>query len=271
MGVKDRRTKILLALFLLKDVNFDYLLFDERVQKIFDFSLNQKTKGTISGLLKENLIQKSADNADNKADSPTSKINNAANTNNVSEKPGTYRLTDKGFIELCLKFPFFRFLVQKWDEKWRVISYEIPEKKRQLRDRLRREMEGWGLGPWHRSFWLTPHAIITELTNLTYQKEEEKYIQAFEADHIFGDRGVLIEKVWGKSLLDKKYRLLFKKWHEILSKEEDKVDKFRKVIADYLIVLREDPGLPSQLLGKEWIGYEAFNIFKEIRGILLSN
>ena len=38
--------------------------------------------------------------------------------------------------------------------KWRIISYEIPEAKRELRDRLRREMQGWGLGPWHRSFGL---------------------------------------------------------------------------------------------------------------------
>jgi phenylacetic acid degradation operon negative regulatory protein len=245
MGIKERRTKILLALYLLSDVELSFISLDEKIQKIFDLSLNQKTRGTISGLLKEKIIEK-------------------------GEKENQYRLTDKGFSELCLEFPFFRFLKEKWDGKWRIISYEIPEKKREIRDRLRREMQGWGLGPWHRSFWLTPHPILPTLKSLTSQKEEENYIQAFEADHTFGDRTILIEKVWGKSLLDKSYRELFKKWHEILSSSDEKIDKFKKVISEYVVLLRQDPGLPKELIGESWIGFEGWNIFKEIKSILLS-
>ncbi len=245
MGIKERRTKIILALYLLSDVELSLINFDERTQKIFDLSLNQKTRGTISGLLKEKVIEK-------------------------GEKENQYKLTNKGFFELSLEFPFFRFLNEKWDGKWRIISYEIPEKKRELRDRLRREMQGWGLGPWHRSFWLTPHPILGTLKSLTSQKEEEAYIQAFEADHAFGDRQILIEKVWGKSNLDKSYRELFKKWHEILSTQEEKTEKLKKVVSEYVGILRQDPGLPKELIGDSWIGFEGWNIFKEIKSILLS-
>ena len=150
------------------------------------------------------------------------------------------------------------------------MSYEIPEKKRDLRDKLRREVAGWGLGPWHRSFWLTPHPIIKELQDLVSGKEEEKDIQAFEADHVFGERSILIEKVWGKEELDKKYRNMFKKWHIILSEDQEKTEKLKKVVLEYIQLLREDPGLPSELVGENWIGFESFNIFKEIRGILLT-
>lgn len=245
MGVKERRTKILLSLFLLSDVDFSSVNLDERVQQIFDFSLNQKTKSTLSSLVKDGFIKEGS-------------------------KENTYMLTDKGFEDLSFEFPSFRFLKQKWDMKWRIISYEIPESKREIRDRLRREMQGWGLGPWHRSFWLTPHPVIDNLKALVSGKAEEQYVQAFESDHTFGNRDVLIEKVWGKSALDKKYRELFKKWHEILSKDGDKSDKFSHVIDEYVTILRMDPGLPIELLGQSWIGYEAMNIFKEIRGILIS-
>lgn len=245
MAIKERRTKILLALHLLADVDNSLIIFDEKTQRIFDLSLNQKTRGTISGMLKEKSIEK-------------------------GDKENQYRLTDKGFGLLCLEFPFFRFNKEIWDGKWRIISYEIPEKKREIRDRLRREMQGWGLGPWHRSFWLTPHPILPTLKLLTSQKEEEQYIQAFEADHTFGDRAFLIEKVWGKSALDRSYRDLFKKWHEILSSEAEKVDKLKKVIGEYVNLLRQDPGLPKELVGDSWIGFEGWNIFKEIRSILLS-
>jgi len=250
MAIKERRTKILLALYLLSDVEFTPISLDEKTQKIFDLTLNQKTRGTLSGLIKEGMIEK------NKGTDP--------------KESDPYRLTEKGFSELCLEFPFFRFQREKWNGKWRIISYEIPEKKREIRDRLRREMQGWGLGPWHRSFWLTPHPILTTLKSLTSQKEEEQYIQAFEADHTFGDRDILIEKVWGKSTLDKSYRELFKKWHEILSSGDEKIDKLKKVIGEYINLLRQDPGLPKELIGDSWIGFEGWNIFKEIKSILLS-
>jgi len=266
MAIKERRTKILLALYLLSDVDFSYVSLDEKIQKIFDLSLNQKTRGTLSGLIKGGEIEKG-----NKGHSgEETKSITPESEQDSGQARMTYKLTEKGFTELCLEFPFFRFLREKWDGKWRIISYEIPEKKREIRDRLRREMQGWGLGPWHRSFWITPHPILSTLKSLTSQKEEEKYIQAFEADHTFGDREFLIEKVWGKLALDKSYRELFKKWHEVLSSGDEKVDKLKNVIGEYINLLRQDPGLPKELVGESWIGFEGWNIFKEIKSILLS-
>jgi len=246
MGIKERRTKILLSMILFSDVDFAPVKMNSTYQRILDLTFNEKTRGTLSGLVREAFIEK------------------------VDEKENQYKLTDKGFYELCLKFPFFRFLKDNWDGKWRILSYEIPEKKRELRDRLRREVAGWGLGPWHRSFWLTPHPIIENLRQLVSQKEEEQYIQAFEAGHIFGDKNTLIEKVWQKTILDRDYREAFKQWHEILSQEGEKADKFKKVINKYIELLKVDPGLPKDLVGNNWIGFEAFHIYKEIRGILLS-
>ncbi|MBI2641515.1 hypothetical protein HYW87_02865 [Candidatus Roizmanbacteria bacterium] len=265
MGVKDRRTKILLSLFLLSDVNFNFVTLSESNLKIFDLYLNQKTRGTLSGLMREGLIEKQ-----------TSEVTSAAITPTGVPLPiqtiateGVYRLTENGFHALCLQFPFFRFLRDRWDGKWRILSYEIPEKKRELRDKLRREVVGWGLGPWHRSFWVTPHPIIENLKELVSQKEEEEYLQAFEADHVFGDKETFIEKVWQKSTLDKKYRDLFKKWHDIIASGIDKTEKFKQIIALYVDVIRNDSGLPKELVGEKWIGFEAFTIFKEIRSILL--
>lgn len=247
MGIKERRTKILAALFFINDLSFQPLELTDDIQKIFDISLNPKTKSTLNSLVKEEYI-----------------------TEVKADDKKTYQLTDKGYDVLSLEFPFCRFLRSSWDGRWRILSYEIPEKKREIRDKLRREVSGWGLGPWHRSFWLTPHPIIPNLKTLVSEKEEEQYVQAFESEHVFGDRAVLIEKVWELTLLEKKYRQLFKSWHDILASQNDKPTKLREVLSHYIDVLRADPGLPPQLLGSNWIGYEGFKIFKEIRTILLS-
>jgi len=116
---------------------------------------------------------------------------------------------------------------------------------------------------------ISMESLLKEEQKIGKQKEEEKYIQAFEGVPVFGDRDILIEKVWGKSNLDKTYRELFKKWHDILSGQEEKTDKFRKILSEYVTILRLDPGLPKELVGESWIGFEGWNIFKEIKSILL--
>ncbi|MBP7966904.1 hypothetical protein KAZ66_01395 [Candidatus Woesebacteria bacterium] len=249
MGIKDRRTKILLSLLLMSNDQFRFVSFDKTTLFVFDLTLNRKTLSTLQKLEKEGYIEGQDDNKSNEAPS--------------------YRLTDAGFKSIALNFPVFRFTREKWDQVFRILSYEIPEKKRELRDKLRREVASWGLGPWHRSFWLTPHPIIPSLKELVSKKAEEQYIQAFESKHAFGDTDILIEKVWGRSKLENTYRKLFKKWHEILSKDQEKDKKMAIVVNNYIEVLKTDPGLPKELLGDKWIGYEAINLFREIRNILL--
>lgn len=257
MPIKDRRTKLLLLFFLTTtearpsaSSEFGFISISERLQQIFDISLNQKTKGTLSSMLREGLLEKE--------------------TAEVPQTEVRYRLTEQGFDELSLQFPFVRYLRSDWDGLWRIISYEIPETKRHLRDSLRREMKGWGLGPWHRSFWVTPHPIISNLRDLVYGREESQYIQAFESTHMYGDLDVFVEKVWEKTKLEQGYRELFKKWHSVLSENIDKTGKMSRVMYSYIEYLRNDPGLPKSLVGEEWIGFEALSIFVEMRGILLS-
>ena len=246
MGIKDRRTKILMTLLLMSDTSFNSVSFDLDVRASFDISINSKTLITLSSLSKDGLIEYIESSS-----APSSK------------------LTAKGFYDIVLTYPVFRFTQEKWDDKWRILSYEIPEKKRELRDRFRRKVASWGMGPWHRSFWITPHPIIPYLKELVTDRAEEQYIQAFEADHVFGDREILIEKVWGKSFLEKKYRSLFKIWHTVLSTDKPNTDKMASIVSSYINVLKDDPGLPKKLIGEGWIGFEAINLFGEIRSILL--
>ena len=246
MGIKDRRTKILMTMLLMSDDSFRNVSLTANVCASFDLTLNRKTISTLSQLVKDEMIDKLPD-SDNQ----------------------TYKLTAKGFYDIVLTYPVFRFTQEKWDGKWRILSYEIPEKKRELRDKLRREVASWGLGSWHRSFWLTPHPIINSLKDLVQNKEEQQYIQAFEADHVFGKQEELIEKVWGKTAREKEYRTLFKEWHKVLSTDKDKIAKMKEVISLYINILKTDPGLPKDLIGETWIGFEAITLFREIRNILL--
>lgn len=243
-SVKERRTRILLMLFLL-DREQPHDIFHSSIKRVFSVSSDTpRTRGTLRQMLTDGVIRK--------------------------EKEGTYQITQRGAAELALSFPFVRFMLYDWDKKYRIISYEIPEQKRSLRDTLRREISGWGLGPWHRSFWITPHPVADAMSELVIGTPWEPYVQMFEGTPVIGDPEILVEKVWHKEALAEKYKKVFRVWHETLSQEDlTKEEKLRRIVDTYIDILKDDPGLPVELVGERWIGKEAFDIFGEMRTILL--
>ncbi|MBI2410229.1 CRISPR-associated endonuclease Cas2 [Candidatus Kaiserbacteria bacterium] len=46
---------------------------------------------------------------------------------------------------------------RKWDQNWRVIVFDISEKRRRVRDRLRRFMESFGFKRLQDSVWVYPY------------------------------------------------------------------------------------------------------------------
>ncbi|MDP3771414.1 MAG: hypothetical protein Q8R16_03890 [bacterium] len=45
---------------------------------------------------------------------------------------------------------------KKWDGRWRIVTFDVPEKRRHLRDNLRTHFQRLGLHPIQKSVWLTP-------------------------------------------------------------------------------------------------------------------
>lgn len=244
-SIKERRTRILLTLYLL-DKDKPHFIYSSKIKNVFSLPTDSpRSRGTIRQMLVDVVI--------------------------VKHEDSSYQITEKGLAELSLSFPYVRFTIFPWDGVYRIITYEIPEKQRKLRDSLRREISGWGLGPWHRSFWLTPHPITEALRNLVKNSAYSEFVQAFEGKPAVGDLKILIEKVWNISKIEKEYRRIFKQWHEYLSDQTlSKEEKMKKVVNQYIEILKIDPGLPQELVGPTWIGAEAGNIFQEMRRILLS-
>lgn len=69
------------------------------------------------------------------------------------------RLTEKGEQEL-LKYQLKETAIKKprkWDKKWRVVIFDIKEKKRLIRDELRRELINLGFIKLQNSIWVHPY------------------------------------------------------------------------------------------------------------------
>lgn len=97
------------------------------------------------------------------------------------------RLTELGKDFLGVKEP--------WDGKYRIVIWDIPERKRRLRDLFRRKLKEWSFKNWQKSVWVSKRNVTDKLRNLIRELEMEEWIVVIESDdpslsHInFHDRG----------------------------------------------------------------------------------
>lgn len=70
-----------------------------------------------------------------------------------------YQLTDQGRERLARRELKSAELTisRKWDGKWRLVTFDVPEKRRYLRDHLRIHLTRLGFYPLQKSVWLYPH------------------------------------------------------------------------------------------------------------------
>jgi len=71
---------------------------------------------------------------------------------------------------------------EKWDGKYRIVIWDIPEKKRRVRDLFRRRLRGWGFKHWQKSVWVSKGNVADKLRKLVSDLEMEGLIAIIESD-----------------------------------------------------------------------------------------
>lgn len=107
----------------------------------------------------------------------------------VFQKDGemVMRLTDKGTREL-LRYKLKEKSLEKWhwDKKWRLLIFDIEEKERLARDRLRLDMQAFGFVRLQDSAWVYPYECeqVVALLKAQYRFGKELlYIVAGEIEN----------------------------------------------------------------------------------------
>lgn len=68
------------------------------------------------------------------------------------------RITEKGKRVLELEIQKVAMTKKrKWDKRWRVVIFDIPERRKSVRNRLRRFMDTYGFVRLQDSVWVYPH------------------------------------------------------------------------------------------------------------------
>ena len=87
-------------------------------------------------------------------------------------------LTKKGRLRaLNIQLENLKNKKEKWDGKWRMIAFDIPEKYKRERDALRQKLKNIGFRELQKSVFITPVSCKKEMTDFIKFFELEKYVR----------------------------------------------------------------------------------------------
>lgn len=108
------------------------------------------------------------------------------------EKDGVQvvKITDKGNRRI-LKFAIDELAVEKpkiWDDRWRLVSYDIPKNLHRVRAILREYLNAWGFYPIHESVFLHAWPCEKQVEFLREYLGIGKYVRIFRVSEIERDK-----------------------------------------------------------------------------------
>ncbi|HEY55276.1 MAG TPA: phenylacetic acid degradation operon negative regulatory protein PaaX [Dehalococcoidia bacterium] len=199
-----------------------------------------------------------------------------------SNRKSYYSLTNEGHSLLTEGAQrIFQRKESRWDGNWNIVTYSIPERKRQARDRLRLELGLMGYGALGEATWISPYDLTREVKNLLERLNIEEYVNIFSAQHQGGtDPRKIVSHCWDLGKIHQKYVGFLGEYHPKLEEHRRRLENGETIESSECFVARfnliheyrklpfSDPDLPLELLPDNWLRPQATALFNEYRGLL---
>jgi DNA-binding transcriptional regulator PaaX len=108
------------------------------------------------------------------------------------------RIHSKGLkaLERTIRVVKHRSQFAKWDRKWRIVSFDIPENLRPLRGRVRSVLRRAGFVKLHQSLWIFPYDCEELISLIKEENQLRQYI-------LYG----VLESIENDAYLKRKFKL----------------------------------------------------------------
>lgn len=173
------------------------------------------------------------------------------------------RLTGQGKRALIRDFPLLKLRSKKWDGLWRIVFYDIEEKRKNTRQALQWQLESLGFGRLQKSVYLSPLPISEDLGEFIEKRGlKDRVFVGVCKKLLAGDEKELAVRVWQLEKLYDRYDELRDDIDEYLV-GEGKMN-FNQLYTKFEGILLDDPLLPKELLPDWWIGDKVIGTMKKI-------
>lgn len=161
-----------------------------------------------------------------------------------------YKITDKGekYFDETLNVLKEK---DRWDHKWRLVIFDIPETNRSVRDKLRRSLSSLGLGILQGSVWISTIDIQKQVDAISKKYNLQNNIKYFEVVSNAGLNKQIIEKAWNLPEINNNLEKFIKEGERALKNMgKGSGDRFKakSLIFDYALIMKKDPKLPAEFI-----------------------
>jgi len=155
---------------------------------------------------------------------------------------------------------------------WTLVTFSIPEGRRDLRHRLRAALTWEGFAPVRDGLWLAPGRVelVAALGHLA-DRLPEGAIAAFHAREIDGfPIAASVRQAWDIENIRATHRAFIDTWSDPRTVAEPgaALAASTMLVADWLALLRVDPGLPAAYMGEDWPAPESVALYQRLRAEL---
>lgn len=98
---------------------------------------------------------------------------------------GNYKFTDKGrkwFVGYMARHPNFK--KKKWDKKWRIVIFDIPQDMHKQRNYFRDRIKSLGFYMLQKSVFVFPYPCEEELNEVCSRLNISDYVDVIRADSV---------------------------------------------------------------------------------------
>lgn len=190
---------------------------------------------------------------------------------NIKDDENYYSITDRGenYFDETLKV---LKLPNKWDGKWRLVLFDIPENRRASRDKLRRSLNSLGMGILQASVWISPLDIGKDVEVISQRLKLENNIKYFIVTANTSLNEQIIQKAWNnKEVVFKLERFIKDADWAMKKMGKGNGDRYiaKKLIFEYALILKNDPQLPLVFIEKNEIRKKAREVYNKLRKYII--
>ncbi|GAA3384876.1 PaaX family transcriptional regulator [Cryptosporangium minutisporangium] len=156
------------------------------------------------------------------------------------------------------------------DGQWTLLSYSMPETRRDLRHRMRAALTWAGFGGLRDGLWIAPGLVdVGEVFAEAGLTEAAGLADWFAAQPLPGVQVEdFIRRAWPVDRIREEHDRFIQKWWT-WSDEEDPLAQLTLLGSDWLRVLQADPGLPARFLAPDWPAAQSTSVYRRCHQALL--
>lgn len=198
----------------------------------------------------------------------------------VSERHGResiYTLTERGWEAVLERHRrVFTLPDAWWNGSWFVIALSVPESKRDIRDRMRKELSWLGFGSPSSALYVSARDYSQEVLSLANELGAVEYMQVYRSEALWPQEPRdLVRRAWGDlTPINQRYSWFLETYAPILARTRVRMREgaftereafvLRFSLAnEYRRCLFGDPDLPLDLLPASWNGVAARLLLRE--------